>query len=245
MAAGAWRISARHYLPFAQALAERGCAVSLHEWRGHGSSSLRASRRNNWGFTQLLQHDLPAALRCLQSTSIPGDSLGGHSLGGQLSCCFASELVQLKRLWLVASGSPHWASFPGPRRWSLPPVYTALPLLANARGYLPGRQLGFGGREARGLIADWARVGRSGNYRIPDDVQSAMARLQLQCSAVILTDDWLAPAGSLSALQAKLPGCSHAVTTLDSQQIGTRADHFAWMGQPAAIAAALVKNISP
>ena len=37
-------VAARHYLPFAEALATRGIAVFLHEWRGNGSSSLRASR---------------------------------------------------------------------------------------------------------------------------------------------------------------------------------------------------------
>ena len=36
-------VAARHYLPFAEALATRGIAVFLHEWRGNGSSSLRAS----------------------------------------------------------------------------------------------------------------------------------------------------------------------------------------------------------
>ena len=35
--------AARHYLPLALALAARGVAVYLHEWRGNGSSSLRPS----------------------------------------------------------------------------------------------------------------------------------------------------------------------------------------------------------
>ena len=34
-------VAARHYLPLAQALAAKGVAVYLHEWRGNGSSSLR------------------------------------------------------------------------------------------------------------------------------------------------------------------------------------------------------------
>src|SRR3546814_2173344 len=31
-------VAARHYLPFADALAARGVAVFVHEWRGNGSS---------------------------------------------------------------------------------------------------------------------------------------------------------------------------------------------------------------
>ncbi|MGE8211987.1 MAG: hypothetical protein ACN6Q8_00200, partial [Stenotrophomonas sp.] len=34
-------VAARHYLPFAHALAGKGIAVFVHEWRGNGSSSLR------------------------------------------------------------------------------------------------------------------------------------------------------------------------------------------------------------
>ena len=42
-------VAAKHYVAFAEALAARGVAVFLHEWRGNGSSSLRASRANDWG----------------------------------------------------------------------------------------------------------------------------------------------------------------------------------------------------
>ena len=59
-------VSARHYLPFAQALSQRGCSVTLHEWRGHGSSNLRASRARNWGFAQMLDTDLPAVIATLK-----------------------------------------------------------------------------------------------------------------------------------------------------------------------------------
>lgn len=234
-------VAARHYLPLAHALARHGCAVSLHEWRGHGSSSLRANRQHNWGFTQLLHDDLPAAVNGLHAAGIHIDTLGGHSLGGQLSCCLAPSLQQLKRLWLVASGSPHWRSFAPPQRYSLPLAYTALPGIAWLRGHLPGKQLGFGGREARGLIADWARVGRSGHYHLPAGVEQQMAGLQLACHGITLAEDWLAPDSSLDALLAKLPACDHQRSTLDAAALGVRADHFAWMRQPAVVADTLLR----
>ncbi len=43
-------VAARHYLPLAQALAAKGVAVYLHEWRGNGGSSLRPSRALDWGY---------------------------------------------------------------------------------------------------------------------------------------------------------------------------------------------------
>ena len=42
-------VAARHYQPFAQSLARHGIATFMHEWRGHGSSSLRAGHGCNWG----------------------------------------------------------------------------------------------------------------------------------------------------------------------------------------------------
>lgn len=38
-------VAGRHYSAFADAMATRNVAVFVHEWRGHGSSSLRAGRR--------------------------------------------------------------------------------------------------------------------------------------------------------------------------------------------------------
>lgn len=148
-------VAARHYLPFAEALAARGIAVYLHEWRGNGSSSLRPSRTQDWGYREILERDLPASL-----ANVPGESerpliIGGHSLGGQLACCFAGLHPQrFGRIWLVASGTPYWRTFPAPRGWTLPLVYRFLPWLAQRQGVLHGKKLGFGGTEARGLIRD-------------------------------------------------------------------------------------------
>lgn len=233
-------VSARHYLPFAHELAALGCSVSLHEWRGHGSSTLRAARQQDWGFAQLLHHDLPASIARLEAEGITVDTLGGHSLGGQLGSCLAGQVAGLKRLWLVASGSPHWRNFPAPHRYTLPLAYCALPAIAALTGYLPGRQLGFGGREARGVIADWARVGRQGHYRIPASAEAQMQALQLDCTAIVLQHDWLAPPASLQALLAKLPNSTSRTVGLDALQLGTRADHFAWMQHPCAVARALM-----
>ena len=173
-------VAARHYLPFAEALAALGVAVFLHEWRGHGSSSLRAGRRCDWGYRELLTTDLPASEAAVAS-ALPGMPcvLGGHSLGGQLACCrLALVPGAANALWLVASGSPWWHAFPPRTRWWLPMAYRFLPGLARVRGALPGRAVGFGGNEARTLIADWARSGLTGRYAargLEVDLEAALA----------------------------------------------------------------------
>jgi predicted alpha/beta hydrolase len=238
-------VAARHYLPFAEALAARGVAVFLHEWRGHGSSNLRAGRRCDWGYRELLAIDLPAseaAIASAVSADVPR-ILGGHSLGGQLACCrLALAPDAAAALWLVASGSPYWRAFPARTRWWLPLAYRFLPWLARARGALPGRAVGFGGNEARGLIADWARSGLSGRYAargLDVDLEAALHSVAAPVSAVSFDQDWLGPESSLRFLLSKLGGVPAHIISIDGAALGLPANHFAWMKRPDAVATAL------
>ena len=242
-------VAARHYQPFAESLAARGVAVFVHEWRGHGSSSLRASRDHDWGYRELLEQDLPASESGVQqaladsgNTGLPC-IIGGHSLGGQLASCRLGMAPDFaSRLWLVASGAPYWRAFPPPTRYWLPLVYRFLPWLADRRGALPGHRIGFGGTEARGVISDWARSALSGRYRahgLDVDLEAAMAHRSPQVRAVTLANDWLAPDSSLRFLLSKIPRAAVSTTLLDSRALAARADHFHWMKHPDAVAKAL------
>ena len=243
-------VAARHYLPLAQSLAAHGVAVYLHEWRGNGSSSLRPSRAQDWGYRQLLEQDLPAtqALLALHDPQPDGRHwiVGGHSLGGQLACVQAGRYpAHFRTLWLVASGTPWWRSFPPPRAWLLPLVYRFLPWLARRQGVLHGRRLGFGGTEARGLIGDWAKVGLSNHYAaagMDDDLERQLHGVHGAAQAVLMAGDWLAPVGSMRALLAKLPRVDATLTVLDAAALGTRADHFSWMKSPGAVSEVLLHS---
>ena len=243
-------IAARHYLPFAEALTARGVAVFLHEWRGHGSSDQRAGRNTDWAYRALLTTDLPASVECVRRRfpTLP-KIVGGHSLGGQLAACLLGLQPQAaERLWLVASGSPFWRVFPRPRAWLLPLSYRFLPWLADRNGSLPGRSIGFGGKEARGVMRDWARTGLSGRYAgkgMDIDLETVLGGVRADTDAVLLADDWLAPRASLDFLLAKMRPGDVRVETLDAQRLGARADHFAWMKRPEAVAAALAKGLQP
>ena len=234
-------VAAKHYLPLADALAKRGVAVFLHEWRGNGSSSLRADRRHDWGYCELLTIDLPESGRAMEALlpDVPR-VIGGHSLGGQLACCrLALDPAAADALWLVASGAPYWRAFPSPTRWWLPLAYRFLPWLSNASGALPGRRIGFGGNEARGLIRDWSRTALSGRYAatgIDMDLDAAMAMIEVPARAAIMREDWLAPESSLRFLLSKLPHAPRQLETFDAASLGTKADHFAWMRAPGVVA---------
>lgn len=231
---------AKHYLPLAEALAARGIAVIVHEWRGIGSSNRRASRDCNWGYRELLQQDFPAGMAAVREHWPQATCwLGGHSLGGQLGSLYASlHPAIFAGLVLVASGAPYWRRFR--HGWLIVAAYALAPLLAGLRGYLPGRRIGFGGNEARGVIADWARTGRTGCYAavgMPQDFERQLAALQLPSLALRLRDDWLGPQASLDWLLGKLGPGKRNVEVITPQELGGPADHFGWMKTPVPIAA--------
>ena len=237
-------VAARHYLPLAHALATRGISVAVHEWRGHGTSTQRASRRTDWGYRDLLEHDLPASIDVLQARSgMQTISIGGHSLGGQLACCSAAlSPHRIRSMHLVASGAPYWRAFPSPRRYGLPFAYRFLPWLARAIGALPGRRIGFGGMEAAGVVRDWARTALTGRYEVKGwevEVDRMLGMVHAPVTAITLDEDWLAPATSLDFLLGTMPLAPTRVSSIDSARLGVRADHFAWMQAPDAIAETL------
>ena len=243
-------VAARHYLPFAEALAAGGVATFLHEWRGHGSSSRRAGRDSNWGYRELLLEDLPESERGIAATlpDVPRVA-GGHSIGGQLACCrLALAPASAGGLWLVASGAPYWRAFPARQRWWLPLAYRFLPWLADRCGALPGRRIRFGGQEARGVMRDWARTALTGRYAgagIDADIEAGMRAVDVGARAVVFPDDWLAPRSSLRFLLAKLPHVEAGVQVLDAASLGTTADHFSWLRRPDAVVRALLGSPPP
>ncbi|PWK91935.1 alpha/beta hydrolase family protein [Fulvimonas soli] len=231
-------VAARNYLPLARALAGHGFAVALHEWRGIGSSTWRAGRNLDWGYRELLQEDLPAGLAAARAALPQAPPLiGGHSLGGQLSALYAGLHPQaFQGLVLVASGAPYWRCFR--HRWAVRAAYGLAPLLAGLCGHLPGRRIGFGGNEARGVIRDWARSGRTGVYaaRGLGELEPSMARIERPLLALRLRDDWLGPEASLDWLLGKLPRAAVTREVLAPGDLHGPADHFGWMRAPEPVA---------
>jgi predicted alpha/beta hydrolase len=228
-------VSARNYLPFSRGLAARGIAVGLHEWRGAGSSDRRAGRSSDWGYRELLVDDI-AASRAAIAARVPATPLylGGHSLGGQLAVLDAARAPDgIAGLLLVASGSPFWRCFR--RALLIRAFYSVVPIVGALAGHFPGRLLGFGGREARGVMRDWSRSGRSGRYcvdRLAADLEAGLAEVAAPVHAVRLADDWLGPAASLDWLLAKLARSPATVSVLGRAELGVAADHFAWLKSP-------------
>lgn len=228
-------LSARLFIRFAQALAERGTSVFIHEWRGNGSSSRRASRHDDWGYRELLE-DIDAARRIVTERAPGGYLLAGHSLGSQFACLSAAaDDANCRGLVIVAGGSPYWRVFPWPMKAVMMATMFAFPALGWAFGYYPGKRIGFAGNEARGVMADWARSARSGRYEptgVAIDLEAGLHALELPVLALDMADDWFVPARSLAWLTDKLAGYRVIKRVIEAGRDDARADHYAWMKCP-------------
>jgi pimeloyl-ACP methyl ester carboxylesterase len=141
-------------------------------------------------------------------------------------------------LLVVASGAPYWRQFPQGRLLWL--AYALAPWLARLFGHLPGRRIGFGGNEARQLIDDWARSGRTGRYAAVGmnvDFEALLSKLAVPVLGLRMHDDWLVPQPSLSWLLAKMPRSPNVQQVITAADMGAgKADHFGWMKTPLPVA---------
>jgi predicted alpha/beta hydrolase len=225
---------ARKYRRFAEALAAQGFLVAVLEWRGGESSSMRASRRCDWSYETLL-HDIEASRAVLAERFPARCLLGGHSLGGQLApFALAARPSAYAGLIFVAAGQPWWRAFPRMRAIGFAVGFLSAIGVSAAIGYFPGRRLGFGGRESRSVIRDWAMSGLRGEYR--PKVPAALDHLALPVLAVRGVDDVLVSRSSFERLLAPLERCEITrVEIYTSQVAGLRADHYGWMREPSVV----------
>ncbi len=237
-------VPARKYERLSAALAERGIALGVHEWRGTGAHPARPSRRHDWGYRELLMDDIPAS-RAALAAAHPGVAMlyGGHSIGAQFAVMAAALHGGAEGLVAVGSGVPHWRLFPSPLRWLVGSFGHVLPPLTRAVGSYPGHRLGFAGREAGQLMRDWAQTVRRGHYDglpgLPERLGERIAALDLPFLGVRLAQDRLVPAASLRALTAATGTRSASERVLHAEQLGVAADHFAWMREPRAVSEAI------
>jgi predicted alpha/beta hydrolase len=218
-------VAARHYARLAAALAARGVTAARVDWRGGGASDRRASRAVDWGYEDLVLRDLPAAITALRGR-LPGVPLFllGHSLGGQVALLHAARVDDdLAGIALVACGTPY-----APKFGALRPLLHLLAAIAGplggALGHFPGDRLGFGGRQARTLMREWAQLARTGRFASGED---ELRRVRARVLALPIAGDRYAPPAAVEHLLEKIP---HADVT--RARVARELGHLGWLRQP-------------
>ncbi len=228
-------VRADFYQPFARQLAEAGWHVVTADLRGVGQSSARVKDGARFGYREMLELDWPANLEQVRR-HFPGLPvyLLGHSLGGQLNALYTGLHPEaVAGLIMISCGSVYF------RGWRFPASLKILSLTQVARcitevvGYLPGKQIGFGGTEAKGVIRDWAHLARTGRFRVAGstvDYESRMRAFSKPVLALSFSDDDFAPQAATENLLQKLPRASVRHLHVQPGELGAKAiGHYGWV----------------
>jgi predicted alpha/beta hydrolase len=231
-------VRARYYRPLAQALRDCGLAVVVVDLRGTGESTPQASRASRHGYAELVA-DVGAVLDALKPR-LDGRTrlLLGHSLGGQAALLHTALTggTAVDGLALIAVGLPYWRVYPGPFGFGVLPFSQGIALTTALLGVWPG--WGFGGRQARGVIRDWAFTARTGRLPSIDgvDPEPALRQLRTPVLAVSVEHDGYTPASTLDHLCGYLDRAPVRRDHYTAAEAGRRMDHFNWVHSGAPLA---------
>ncbi|HEX6967676.1 MAG TPA: alpha/beta fold hydrolase [Micromonosporaceae bacterium] len=225
-------VPAGYYTRFATALRKAGLAVVVAELRGTGTSTPHPSRASRYGYAELVS-DVAAVQESLKPR-LDGRRriLLGHSLGGQLTLLHTAlaENPMVDGLVLVATGLPYWRSYPGSlRRHGLRCFTSVLSTVTETLGVWPG--WGFGGRQPRGVIRDWAHIIRTGRFPVIDgvDPEPALRAVRVPVLAVDVEGDWHTPAHTLDLMCRPLSAAPLVRECYRTEEAGFPMDHFSWV----------------
>ncbi|AVT33772.1 alpha/beta hydrolase [Plantactinospora sp. BC1] len=238
-------VRASYYAPFAAALRSAGLAVVVADLRGTGASTPAPSRASRYGYAELAG-DVGAVLESLKPR-LDGRQriLLGHSLGGQAALLHLAldPSTPVDGLALVAVGLPYWRAYPD-RRLAMLAGTQLIHGCAAVLGSWPG--WGFGGRQARGVIRDWAYTARTGRFPRLDgvDVEAAVREVRTPVLAVSVDHDQYTPHGTVDYLCDKLVAAPVRRTRYTLAESGTRLDHFTWVRASAPVAARVAEFVA-
>lgn len=225
-------IPGRAYAKVCNALAGRGYSTFVTDLRGTGESGPPPARGIDFNYDTYLNSDWPAVIAAVREQH-PSEKLvlGGHSIGAQLTLVYAGlhpEVVD--GVLLFTPNTPYYKCYRGVTSLRYRLWFYLLPLLVRALGYFPGDRLGFGGKNAAGVIRDWTYTGRTGLFRGSDgrDLEPAFARIDAPVATLSYEDDGLAPRAAADNLLARLDA-----GRVDRLEIATNPKkemgHFGWM----------------
>ena len=226
-------VPAKNYIPLADNLQALGFSVVISELRGIDTSSVRASWKENFNFSDCIDMDLSAVMEYV-NTNFPDSKkyFLGHSLGGQFASLYlAKHPHAVDGIILCASCTVFYKNWSFPKSIGLLTMTHFCLVISKIVGYFPGKKLGFGGREARGVITDWARNARTGGYVINGvNLDNALSKINTKILAINFDDDKLAPIQATNHLISKFGSSKVTYFGYSKSDIGAKiANHFSWL----------------
>ncbi|MEM6296501.1 MAG: alpha/beta fold hydrolase [Myxococcota bacterium] len=171
-------VRASYYRALSEGLRKAGFATAAVDLPGLGQSPVRARRGVDWGYDDVIAHYAAACRALRQLRPDTPLVLLGHSIGGQVGLMLSGTGVDgLEGVVIVASGCPWWKTWDGLEAWRIRAATWTCGALARTLGVFPGDKVGFGGRDAKTLITQWAHAAQTGHYRLDSfDGDALLAR---------------------------------------------------------------------
>ncbi|AWK43939.1 alpha/beta fold hydrolase [Photorhabdus laumondii subsp. laumondii] len=233
-------VEIRKYDALIQQLVKEGFQVVTADMPGYGDNQPKPSRKNDYNYSDLLQDYLPALLDKavkLNSNKIP--IVFGHSLGGHIATLFASSTDRPFSLFCVATGNVWYKNWQGMGRVQIITAAIIFNILTALYGYLPGKKIGFGIREAKGLMRDWSRTAYTGNYYHVRAYKGKENKHLSKAVYICVKEDNWAPLKSTQVLASLIPNAEVREITLSFK--GN--PHSAWIKQPGDIIEIMKKEM--
>ncbi|MCG8641055.1 MAG: alpha/beta fold hydrolase [Desulfobacterales bacterium] len=232
-------VNADYYSGFARGLAGQDITVATADLRGIGTSSLRASKGTNFGYFEMVHYDWPAVVGQVEEM-FPQQKifLLDHSMGGQLTSLYLSlqKKGRIAGLILITTNSVYYRGYGFPDCVKVLAGINLAFLISRVMGYLPGHRFGFGGLEAKNVIRDWARQGRTGKYEILGsklDYDALLGAIELPVISISIEGDFFAPASAVRHLAGKMKNAEVTLVHLKPEALNLkRKYHFSWAKRP-------------
>lgn len=243
-------IRAEKYNNILHAFASHGVSAGSFDLRGNHRSSIRPSRKVDFGYHEQIEYELPAAIdTLLEATNSKAVILFGHSIGAHISVlgqCHNDPRV--KGIVISAAGTVYY------RNWSilLSPLFLlmtqVLKLIIFVVGHYPGQYFGFAGKEAKRIMNDFAHTAVSGEFKFSQSDRnfvSELSNVKPLVLAINYANDWYAPIKGTDHLLSFLPNADVERQSFNKYQLNLKtANHFSWMKRPNTIVATVVRWLS-
>ncbi|MEM9934852.1 MAG: alpha/beta fold hydrolase [Bacteroidota bacterium] len=235
-------VRASYYLPFVEALQQESVNTVLMDYRGKGTSSVRASSKVDFGYETLIQDMAKIGDHIHEIFPSTNLVVGGHSLGGQVGCLLAARYPEkVVGILKITSCLVYHKGWSGWGNVQVRMAGTLFPLIARIVGHFPGEKVGFGGREGKTLMKDWGHNALTGRYELTGtdfNYESALHNTLKPLLSISLKGDFMASYQAVKNLYEKLhPDSPLTHHHISAEEVGIeKLNHFNWVKKPGYVA---------
>jgi len=230
-------IPAGAYRRVAEAICAAGCHVLTIDLRGIGSSSVRATRKIDWGYADMINGELEALLHHAR-VQLPDSTLHWfcHSMGGHLAVIHSIEQLTAGKasadgIMLAASGDPRIDLLAPKVRRQARLLVLIVRAMLPIMGVFRGDWVGFGGRQSATLMREWAGFVVDGTMPMGDKRLPSENAASIRVLGLAMDADDFAPVAAVTALAKRLTA-EPQIETIAAENNLPPPGHTAWLKSP-------------